>query len=81
MSRRRRATRITLTPRPCGVYMNEDWRTLDIANPTEEHAMLREMVRSFVIDEVEPQALEYNRDEKFNSALFRSLGESGLLGI
>lgn len=81
MSRRRRATRITLTPRPCGVHMNEDWRTLDIANPTEEHAMLREMVRSFVIDEVEPQALEYNRDEKFNAALFRSLGESGLLGI
>ena len=81
VSRRRRATRITLTPRPCGVYMNEDWRTLDIANPTEEHAMLREMVRSFVIDEVEPQALEYNRDEKFNAALFRSLGESGLLGI
>ena len=81
MSRRRRATRITLTPRPCGRYMEEDWRTLDIANPTDEHAMLREMVRSFVIDEVEPQALEYNRDEKFNVGLFRSLGESGLLGI
>ena len=81
MSRRRRATRITLTPRPCGRYMEEDWRTLDIANPTDEHAMLREMVRSFVIDEVEPQALEYNRDEKFNIGLFRSLGESGLLGI
>jgi len=81
VSRRRRATRITLTPRPCGRYMEEDWRTLDIANPTDEHAMLREMVRSFVIDEVEPQALEYNRDEKFNVGLFRSLGESGLLGI
>ena len=29
------------------------WRDLDLANPTEEHAMLRDMVRSFVSDEVE----------------------------
>ena len=46
----------------------------DIANPTEEHAMLREMVRNFAEEEVEPQALEYDRDEKFNTALFRRLG-------
>ena len=25
--------------------MSGDWRELDIANPTEEHAMLREMLR------------------------------------
>ena len=43
--------------------------------------MLREMVRSFVGDEVEPQALEHDRDEKFNSDLFRRLGEQGILGI
>ena len=61
--------------------MGEGWRELDIANPTEEHAMLREMVRSFVSDEVEPQALEHDRDEKFNSDLFRRLGEQGILGI
>ena len=61
--------------------MGGDWRELDIANPTEEHAMLREMVRSFVGDEVEPQALEHDRDEKFNSDLFRRLGEQGILGI
>ena len=61
--------------------MGEGWRELDIANPTEEHAMLREMVRSFVGDEVEPQALEHDRDEKFNSELFRRLGEQGILGI
>ncbi|DAC42616.1 MAG TPA: isovaleryl-CoA dehydrogenase [Candidatus Thalassarchaeaceae archaeon] len=53
----------------------------DIANPTEEHAMLREMVRNFAEEEVEPQALEYDRDEKFNTALFRRLGDLGLLGI
>ena len=40
-----------------------DWRSFDIANPTEEHAMIREMVRDFVKEEVEPQALEYDRDE------------------
>ena len=59
----------------------DDWRTFDIANPTEEHAMIREMVRDFAREEVEPQALEYDRDEKFNLELFRMLGEYGLLGI
>ena len=43
--------------------------------------MLREMVRDFVTESVEPQALEYDRDEKFNLELLRSLGEFGLLGI
>ena len=54
---------------------------MDIANPSEEHQMLRDMVRDFVNENVEPQALEYDRDEKFNLDLLRSLGELGLLGI
>ena len=54
---------------------------MDIANPSEEHQMLREMVRDFVKEHVEPQALEFDRDEKFNLELLRSLGELGLLGI
>ncbi len=58
-----------------------DWKTLDSANPTEEHSMLREMVRSWVASEVEPQALEHDREEKFNLGLFRQMGEMGLLGI
>ena len=58
-----------------------EWETVDLANPTEEHRMLREMVRDFVRKEVEPQALEYDREEKFNLNLFRKLGEYGLLGI
>jgi isovaleryl-CoA dehydrogenase len=61
--------------------MEEDWRELDIANPTQEHSMLREMVRDFVRAEVEPQALEHDKHEKFNIDLFRRLGEYGLLGI
>ena len=52
-----------------------EWETIDLANPTEEHRMLREMVRDFVREEVEPQALEYDREEKFNLDLFRKLGE------
>jgi len=58
-----------------------DWESIDLANPTEEHRMLREMIRDFVREEVEPQALEYDREEKFNLDLFRKLGEYGLLGI
>ncbi|MDP6931354.1 MAG: acyl-CoA dehydrogenase family protein [Myxococcota bacterium] len=52
-----------------------------MANPTESHTLLREMLRDFVADRVEPQALEHDRKERFNLALFRELGELGLLGI
>ncbi len=58
-----------------------DWTNLDLFNPTEEHKMLRETVRSFVTSQVEPQAHEFDRAEKFNLPLFRKLGELGLLGI
>ena len=61
--------------------MSDDWQSIDLANPTEEHKMLRSMIRDFVVEEVEPQALEYDREEKFNLDLFRKLGEYGLLGI
>ncbi len=58
-----------------------DYKTLDITNPTEEHAMLREMVRDWVAAEVEPQALEFDREERFNLDLLRKMGELGLLGL
>lgn len=51
---------------------------LDLFNPTEEHLALREMVRSFAESEVEPQALEYNNEERFNKDLFKRCGELGL---
>src|SRR5688500_13735382 len=53
----------------------------DLYAPSDEHKMLRETVRAFVASEVEPQALEHDRKEKFNLPLFRKLGEMGLLGI
>lgn len=54
---------------------------MDIFNPTPEHQMLRDMVHDFAKSEVEPQAAKYDREEKFNLELFRSLGDLGLLGI
>lgn len=53
----------------------------DLFTPTEEHRALRETVRAFAEAEVEPQALEYNRAERFNYDLFKKLGDLGLLGI
>lgn len=53
----------------------------DLFNPTAEHEFLRKTVRDFVAKEVEPQALEHDRNEKFNLTLFRKLGSLGLLGI
>jgi len=61
--------------------MSGVWNVDDIANPTQEHSMLREMVRDFTVKEVEPQALEYDKKEIFNVDLFKKLGDYGLLGI
>ena len=61
--------------------MGDDWRDIDTANPTDEHTMLRSMVRDFVKEEVEPQALSSERKETFNLELFRKLGSMGILGL
>jgi isovaleryl-CoA dehydrogenase len=61
--------------------IDQAMQDFDLSNPTPEHKMLRATVREFVKSEVEPQALEYDRAEKFNLPLFRKLGELGLLGL
>jgi isovaleryl-CoA dehydrogenase len=53
----------------------------DLENPTQEHLLLRQMVRDFTRELVEPQAEEHDRDAKLNVALMRRAGELGLLGI
>ncbi|MBL90301.1 MAG: isovaleryl-CoA dehydrogenase [Myxococcales bacterium] len=53
----------------------------DLYNPSESHQMLRDTIRAFVRAEVEEQALQYDREERFNLPLFRKLGDLGLLGI
>ena len=50
----------------------------DAFTPSEEHHLLRQTVRGFVEREVEPQALEYERDERF---LARSAAALGRIGI
>jgi isovaleryl-CoA dehydrogenase len=61
--------------------LDNAWRDLDLFAPTDTHRLLAETVASFVADEVEPQATAYNREEKFNIALFRRAGDLGLLGL
>ena len=53
----------------------------DLFNPTEEHQVLREMVRSFAERELQPQAEHHDRKESFNLELFQKLGDLGLLGV
>lgn len=53
----------------------------DLQNPTEEHRMLRQMVRDFTREVVEPQAEEHDHEAKLNVGLLRRAGELGLLGI
>lgn len=58
-----------------------DWHTFDLFAPTDEHRLLGETLQTFVSSEVDPQAAQFNREERFNLALFRRAGELGLLGL
>jgi isovaleryl-CoA dehydrogenase len=57
-----------------------DWRRFELYAPTDEHRLLADTLREFVEREVEPQAAEHDREEKFNLPLFRRAGDLGLLG-
>ena len=54
---------------------------MDLFNPTDEHRMLREMVREFTREKVEPQAEAHDESGTLNRELFEALGDLGLLGI
>jgi isovaleryl-CoA dehydrogenase len=56
-------------------------RDLDLFLPTDVHRLLAQTVGAFVAAEVEPQAGAYDRDERFNAALFRRAGALGLLAL
>lgn len=73
--------RSTLSKLSCRFSTATETATLNIFNPTEEHKSLREMLRSFVEEEVDPQALHFNRIEEFNLDLYKKLGNLGLLGV
>ena len=50
-------------------------------SPTEYHSMLRESARQFAQEQVDPQGMEHDREEKFNMGLFRQVGELGFIGV
>jgi isovaleryl-CoA dehydrogenase len=56
-------------------------RDFELAAPSPEHQQLRDLLRDFVEREVEPQAGQHDREERFNLALFRQAGKLGLLGV
>lgn len=70
-----------MSPSTGNPEFQSEFKTISLINPTQEHAMLRETVRAFTLAEVEPQAHEFDKKEKFNLPLFRKLGDLGLLGI
>lgn len=48
---------------------------------SEEHEMIRKMVRDFARNEVEPTAAERDEEERFDRDIFDQMGELGLCGI
>jgi alkylation response protein AidB-like acyl-CoA dehydrogenase len=48
---------------------------------SEEHEMIRAMVRDFAENEVEPTAAERDEQERFDRAIFDKMAELGLTGI
>ncbi|MBI1818153.1 MAG: acyl-CoA dehydrogenase family protein [Deltaproteobacteria bacterium] len=61
--------------------VSESWQSFDLFAPTDEHRLLAQTLADFVTNEVAPQADAFNREERFNLALFRRAGELGLLGL
>jgi isovaleryl-CoA dehydrogenase len=50
-------------------------------DPTDEHALLRQTVRQFAQDQVEPQAMAHDESGTLNVALMKQAGALGLLGV
>lgn len=50
-------------------------------NLSEEHSMIRKMVRDFAQKEVAPTAAERDEEERFDMELFHKMAELGLTGI
>lgn len=48
---------------------------------TEEHEMIRKMVRDFALNEVAPTAVERDEEEHFDRGIFNKMAELGLTGI
>jgi butyryl-CoA dehydrogenase len=49
--------------------------------PTEEHRMIRRMVREFAEKEIAPRAEEIDETDQFPDDLFHRMGELGIIGL
>ncbi len=58
-----------------------DFSSFRLGQPTDVHQMLRDTLKSFVKEEVEPQAAIFDKKEEFNLPLMKKLGDLGLLGV
>ncbi|WP_114090619.1 acyl-CoA dehydrogenase family protein [Thalassospira profundimaris] len=59
----------------------QEFRLADPVFLTEEHKMLRDMIRRFVEKEVVPHGEAWERDGKIPREMFLKLGDLGLLGM
>ena len=50
-------------------------------DPSPQHRALRQLVADFAEKKLEPQALQFDREERFNLELFKQLGPMGLHGL
>jgi citronellyl-CoA dehydrogenase len=48
---------------------------------TQEHTLFREMVRKFVDDELRPRAREFDEQGRFDTTLYKKMGDLGMLGL
>jgi len=48
---------------------------------TPEHALFRDTVRKFTEEELRPRAREFDRANRIDKALFRKMGDLGMLGL
>lgn len=55
--------------------------TQNFFTPTDEHLMIRKLVKDFASKKLSPSALERNEKEHFDLNLFKELGQLGLLGV
>ena len=49
--------------------------------PTEEHRLIRRMVREFAEKEIAPRAEEIDETDQFPDDIFRRMGELGIIGL
>lgn len=50
-------------------------------NLSDEHEMIRKLVRDFAKNEVAPSAAERDEQERFDRGLFQEMADLGLTGI